>query len=98
MSVNAPPLMLGEDNSRTVPSKVSSRLKLCLKVTCAVVVLIEMFGVSRVLFETQLGSLWKTELGAVSLEVLTVVQLLPSVQSGPPTVQSQSPFVKALVH
>ena len=35
MSVKAPPLMLGDDTSRTVPSKVSSRLKLCLNVTWA---------------------------------------------------------------
>src|SRR6266542_564767 len=84
--------MLGDETSSTVPSKVSSTLKLCLKVICALVVPMKKLGVSSVLLVTQLGSLWKAELGAVSLEVLTVTQLLPSVQSGPPTVQSPSKF------
>ena len=97
MSVKAPPLMLGDDTSRTEPSNVSSVLKLCLNVTWAFVVLMEIFGLSRTLLVTQDGSLWKAEFGAVSLDVLTVVQLLPSVQNGPPTVQSPSPLVKAVV-
>src|SRR6185436_7459448 len=96
ISVKAPALIFGEETSSTAPSKVLSRLKLLRKVTCADVEVMLMFGVSSVSLVTQLGSLWKAALGAVSTgAVLVVVQLVPSVQSGPPTVQSPSPFVKA---
>src|SRR5262245_31081390 len=93
MSVNAPPPI---EISSTVPSNVSSRLKLCLKVSLLVADVIAMDGLSSVLFVTQDGSLWKAEFGAVSLVVLTVVQLPPSAHRGPPTVQSPSPLVKAV--
>ena len=69
-------------------------MKLCLKVSCAEVVPIKKLGLSRVLSVTQEGSVWKAELGAVSLEVLTVIQFVPSAHDAPPTVQSPSPFVK----
>ena len=98
MSVKAPAMIFGEETSKTPPSNVLSRLKLLRKITCAVVDVILIFGVSSVLLETQLGSLWNASLGAVSGVVADVVQLVPSVQSGPPTVQSPSPFVNAVTH
>jgi len=58
---------------------VFSTLKLCLKVNWAAAVM-AIVGVSSVLSVTQLGSLWKAELGAVSLEVLTVVQAVVKAQ------------------
>ena len=74
MSVNAPPLMFGEETSSTAPSNVSSRLKLLRNVNCADADVIPMLGVSSVLSVTQLGSLWKAALGAVSTgAVFTVV-------------------------
>jgi hypothetical protein len=98
MSVKAPPLIFGEETSSTAPSKVSSRLKLFLKVSWAVVLVMLIEGVSSVLLVTQLGSLWKAAFGAVSTKpVLTVVKLVPSAQV-PVGVQFAAPLVKLLTH
>src|SRR5262245_8788061 len=73
MSVNAPPLMLGDEISRTPPSKVGSVLKKLRIVICGVALLTVMIGVSRLLSLTPTGSSTNASLGAVSGVVVLVV-------------------------
>ena len=61
-----------------------------------VAVVIAIVGESRELSVTQDGLLWKAEFGAVSLDVLTVVQLEPKAQV-PDGVQLAAPFVNEVV-
>src|SRR6266513_1157398 len=92
MSAKAPPLI---EISRTPPSKVLSVLKLFLNVNCVEVEVTLKDGVSRVLSVTQLGSLWKAELGAVSGVDASVTQMEPSAHV-PVGVQLAAPLVKAV--
>src|SRR5437762_246740 len=98
MSVKAPALILGEETSRTPPSKVLSRLKALRKDTWAVVVVMLIDGDTRKPSATQVGSLWKAAFGAEGgVLVIEVVQLLPRAQV-PVGVQLAAPLVKEVVH
>jgi hypothetical protein len=79
-SVKAPPLMFGEDTSKTPPSKklappaTGSSAKLFRKVICAGELTILMFGVSSRLSLTAAGSSTKPSLGAEFGVVAEVTQ------------------------
>ena len=81
MSVNAPPLMLGEDTSSTPPSQntplLISVLKLLRKVSVALAELTMMLRETRYLSLTPFWSSTNTLLGAVSETLVTVIHFTP---------------------
>src|SRR5687768_13010021 len=91
MSVNAPaPIAI----SSTPPSKVLSRSKLFLKLSCAALLVIAMVGVSSTTSVTTAGSFMNAALGAVSaggagVPALEVTQL--TVPGGPVTTVAVQP-------
>src|SRR5215213_4333090 len=83
MSWKAPALTAGLEISSTMPSKVDSRLLDLLKFILAMAVVIGIAGVTSKLSVMQLGSLWNTELGAVSLGDAAVTQFEPRAHPAP---------------
>src|SRR3954462_205862 len=81
MSVNAPPLMLGEETSNTPPSQyvalLNSVLKLLRKVSCAEAELTMMLRETRYLSVTPFWSSTNAALGAVSTTLATVIHITP---------------------
>src|SRR3982750_2759809 len=98
MSVNAPPLMLGEDTSSTPPSQntplLISVLKLLRKVSCAEAELTMMLRETRYLSLTPFWSSTNASLGAVSATLATVIHFTP-LSGGEPSLLAVHPAGRA---
>src|SRR3954463_3416325 len=98
MSVNAPPLMLGEETSNTPPSQyvalLNSVLKLLRKVSCAEAELTMMLRETRYLSLTPFWSSTNALLGAVS-DTLAVVFHVTPLSGGEPSLLAVHPAGRA---
>src|SRR3982751_2051126 len=98
MSVNAPPLMLGEETSNTPPSQyvalLNSVLKLLRKVSCAEAELTMMLRETRYLSLTPFWSSTNALLGAVS-DTLAVVFHVTPLSGGDPSLLAVHPVGRA---
>src|SRR5678815_5584420 len=91
ISVNAPPLILGDETSRTPPSKPFWKLKELSKASSAISPMIGMFGVSRRLSLMMDGSSTKALLGELRDWTVDVTQ----VGVGPMALEAVHPAGKA---